>query len=84
MCAGTLVQFGIPRVVIGDVVHASSDDTIQFMRDKGIEVVVMDPQTSKAAHDCVELVRRFRNEKPEAMVGRLGRWSESGIGHPIT
>ena len=75
MCAGTLVQFGIPRVVIGDVVNASSDETIQFMRSKGIEVVVMDPQISNAARDCVELVRRFRNEKPE-------QWLEDWGGGP--
>jgi len=75
MCAGTLVQFGIPRVVIGDVVNASSDETIQFMRGKGIEVVVMDPQISNAARDCVELVRRFRNEKPE-------QWLEDWGGGP--
>jgi creatinine deaminase len=75
MCAGTLVQFGIPRVVIGDVVNASSDETIQFMRGKGIEVVVMDPQISNAARDCVELVGRFRNEKPQ-------QWLEDWGGGP--
>src|ERR1035438_6747737 len=56
MCAGTIVQFGIPRVVIGDVVNASSDETIRFMRGKGIEVIVMEPQTSESARACVELV----------------------------
>ena len=75
MCAGTIVQFGIPRVVIGDVLNASSDETIRFMRDKGLEVVVMDPQTSKAARDCVELVARFRSEKPEL-------WTEDWGGGP--
>ena len=75
MCAGTLVQFGIPRVVIGDVVNASSDETIQFMRGKGIEVVVMDPHTSIAARDCVELVRKFRTEKP-------AQWLEDWGGGP--
>lgn len=48
MCAGAIVQFGIPRVVIGDAVNASSDETIRFMRAKG-----------------VELVGRFRREKPD-------------------
>ena len=65
MCAGTIVQFGIPRVVIGDVVNASSDETIRFMRSKGVEVVVMDPQASAAARDCVALVTMFRSEQPE-------------------
>ncbi len=75
MCAGTIVQFGIPRVVIGDVVNASSDETIRFMRAKGLEVVVMDPQTSKAARDCVELVGKFRSEKPD-------QWMEDWGGGP--
>jgi cytosine/creatinine deaminase len=39
MCTGTIVQFGIPRVVIS-VVNASSDETIRFMRSRGIEVVI--------------------------------------------
>lgn len=75
MCAGTLVQFGIPRVVIGDRVNASGDETIRFMRSKGLEVLVMDPRTSAAARDCVELVRRFRSEKPEL-------WMEDWGGGP--
>jgi cytosine deaminase len=65
MCAGTIVQFGIPRVVIGDVANASSDETIRFMRGQGVEVIVMDAQASPAARDCVALVARFRAEKPE-------------------
>ena len=65
MCAGTIVQFGIPRVVIGDVENASSDETIRFMRAHGVEVVVMDPATSPAARACVDLVARFRRERPE-------------------
>jgi cytosine deaminase len=75
MCAGTIVQFGIPRVVIGDVVNASSDETIRFMRAKGVEVVVMDPEKSPAARACVALVRRFRAEKPD-------QWLEDWGGGP--
>ena len=65
MCAGAMVQFGIPRVVIGDVVNASSDETIRFMRRRGIDVIVMDPASSEAARGCVELATRFRHERPE-------------------
>jgi len=64
MCAGTIVQFGIPRVVIGDAANASSDETIRFMRRHGIEVVVLDAATSAAARDCIALVERFRREQP--------------------
>ncbi len=65
MCAGTIVQFGIPRVVVGDVANAASDETIRFLRQHGVEVVVMDPQRSAAASRCVALAARFRREKPE-------------------
>jgi creatinine deaminase len=65
MCAGTIAQFGIPRVVIGDVTNASSDETVRFLRSRGIEVIAMDPSRSSAARGCVELVARFRREKPE-------------------
>jgi cytosine deaminase len=65
MCAGAIAQFGIPRVVNGDVTNASSDETLHFLRSRGIEVIVLDPNTSKAARGCVDLASRFRQEKPE-------------------
>lgn len=65
MCTGAIVQFAIPRVVIADTENASSDETIRFMRGKGIEVVVLDPGRSTAARACIELTRRFREIKPE-------------------
>src|SRR5216683_7081784 len=46
MCTGAIVQFGIPRVVVGDATNSSSDETILFMRSRGIEVIVMNPATS--------------------------------------
>ena len=65
MCAGAIAQFGIPRVVIGDAENASSDETIRFMRGRGIDVVVLDPARSDAARKCIDLARRFREVKPE-------------------
>ena len=75
MCAGTIAQFGIPRVVIGDVVNASGDETIRFLRGRGVEVIVLDPQASEAARQCVELVAKFRAEKP-------AQWLEDWGGGP--
>lgn len=65
MCTGTIAQFGIPRVVIGDVANASSDETILFLQKRGIEVVVLDPASSKAARDCIALCDAFKKEKPD-------------------
>lgn len=65
LCAGGIVQFGIPRVVIGDATNAASDETIRFMRGRGIEVIVLDSESSHAARHCATLTARFRQEKPE-------------------
>ena len=75
MCAGAITQFGIPRVVIADVANASNDETIRFLRSRGIEVVVMDPNREKVARDCIDLAARFRQEKP-------GQWLEDWGGGP--
>src|SRR5262245_18071256 len=72
MCTGTIIQFGIPRVVIGDVANASSDETVRFMRSRGIDVVVMDPVSSAAARDCVALCAKFRQEKPDLWMDDWG------------
>jgi cytosine deaminase len=57
MCAGTIVQFGIPRVVIGDSRNFGGNE--EFLRSRGVEVIVADDP------DCVELMRKFIGEKPE-------------------
>jgi cytosine deaminase len=61
MCAGTIVQFKIPRVVIGENVNFGGN--IEFLRERGVEVVVLE------SPGCIELMRRFIAEKP-------GLWNE--------
>ncbi len=56
MCAGTIVQFRIPRVVVNDQVN--SPGNVDFLRSRGVEVEVVDDP------DSIALVRRFREEKP--------------------
>lgn len=75
MCTGAIIQFGIPRVVVGDIANASSDETLRFLRSKGVEVIVMDLETSSAAQQCVELAAQFRREKP-------AQWLEDWGGGP--
>jgi cytosine deaminase len=65
MCAGAIAMFGIPRVVIGDVANAGSDETIRFLRARGVEVVVMDPGTSPAAAGCIALDAQARRERKD-------------------
>ena len=57
MCSGTILQFGIPRVVVGENVSFGGNE--QFLRSRGVEVIVADDP------DCKALMARFMREKPE-------------------
>ena len=57
MCSGTIVQFGIPRVVVGE--NATFGGNEDFLRSRGVEVVVLDDAR------CQALMRRFQREQPE-------------------
>ena len=57
MCSGTVIQFGIERVVIGEDVNFEGN--LKFLRDRGIEVIVADDG------DCIALMKKFIAEKPE-------------------
>ena len=72
MCAGAIAQFGIPRVVIGDTANASSTETLDFLKGRGIEILIMDPKTSPAADACVQLATRFRQEQPALWIEDWG------------
>jgi creatinine deaminase len=61
MCAGTIFQFNIPRVVVGDVTN--SEGNVKFLRERGVEVVILEHQ------GCIDLVKKFMIEKPKL-------WSE--------
>lgn len=56
MCSGTIVQFDIPRVVIGENVNFGGNEA--FLRERGVEVVLANDQ------DCIDLMKRFIDEKP--------------------
>ena len=57
MCTGTIIQFGIPRVVIGENTTFGGNE--DFLRSHGVEVIVADDP------NCIALMRRFIDEKPE-------------------
>lgn len=57
MCAGTIVQFGIPRVVIAENTTFGGNEA--FLRERGVEVIVADDA------DCIALMTRFIAEKPQ-------------------
>ena len=57
MCSGTIVQFGVSRVVIGE--NQTFGGNEEFLRERGVEVIIaQDP-------DCVALMTKFIEEQPE-------------------
>jgi cytosine deaminase len=57
MCTGTILQFGIQRVVIGE--DRNFPGNIDFLSERGVEVVLLDDR------DCIELMSKFIAERPE-------------------
>jgi len=57
MCTGTIIQFGIPRVVIGENTTFGGNE--EFLRSKGVEVIIADDP------ECIALMTKFIAEKPE-------------------
>lgn len=57
MCTGTILQFSIPRVVVGE--RQNFEGNCDFLAERGVEVVLLnDP-------GCIDLMKRFIQEKPD-------------------
>jgi cytosine deaminase len=56
MCAGAILLYGIPRVVIGE--HRTFMGAEDLLRDHGVEVVVVD------SAECVEMMAEFVAAEP--------------------
>lgn len=65
MCSGTIVQFGIQRVVIGENRNFGGNE--DFLRGKGIEVILLDDPK------CIELMGRLIAEKPQLWNEDIGQ-----------
>ncbi|MCU1515945.1 MAG: Cytosine deaminase [Pseudarthrobacter sp.] len=57
MCTGTIIQFKIPRVVVGEAETFPGE--FDLLRSRGVDVVVLNDAR------CVEMMRTFQNEHPE-------------------
>jgi creatinine deaminase len=57
MCAGAILQFGIPRVVIGEAQTFTGN--IEFLESHNIAVTLLNDV------DCIELMSRFIRERPD-------------------
>ncbi|MFA5965408.1 MAG: nucleoside deaminase [Sphingomonas sp.] len=56
MCAGTIVQFGIPHVVIAENANFGGNEA--FLRERGVRVDIVDDPA------CTALMARFIAERP--------------------
>ena len=57
MCSGTIIQFKIPRVVIGETINFQGN--IDFLKSHGVEVILLDDLLS------IEMMKHFIEENPE-------------------
>jgi len=57
MCTGTVIQFKIPRVVVGEAETFPGE--FDLLRSRGVEVVVLDDPR------CVDMMRTFQEKHPE-------------------
>jgi cytosine deaminase len=57
MCAGAILLYKIPRVVIGENVNFQGEEGL--LKSRGVHVVVLDDK------DCIALMKKFIEEKPE-------------------
>ncbi|HZH69355.1 MAG TPA: nucleoside deaminase [Flavobacteriaceae bacterium] len=64
MCAGTIVQFKIPKVIVGESETFSGART--FMEQHGVEVIDLNLQ------ECKDLLQRFIEKKPDIWYEDIG------------
>ena len=57
MCSGTILLYGIPKVVIGENKTFMGEE--QWLRDRGVSVTVLD------SPECYELMQDFIRQQPE-------------------
>jgi cytosine deaminase len=57
MCTGTILQFKIPRVVVGE--DASYAGELDYLRSRGVEVVVLNDRR------CIDMMTEFQRDHPE-------------------
>ncbi|HHH49801.1 MAG TPA: nucleoside deaminase [Saprospiraceae bacterium] len=56
MCSGTILLYGIPKVVIGENKTFMGEE--QLLQSKGVDVTIVNNQ------ECIDLMTKFIHEKP--------------------
>ena len=65
MCSGTVLLYGIPRVVIGE--NKTFKGPEDYMKSRGVELVIVD------SPECKALMIQFIREKPEVWNEDIGK-----------
>lgn len=65
MCSGTVLLYGIPKVVIGE--NETFTGPEDYLRSRGVELVLIDSQ------ECKDLMAEFIQENPEIWNEDIGK-----------
>lgn len=57
MCTGTIIQFGLGRVVIGE--DKNFPGNIGLLKERGVDVTLLDDP------ECIQLMKSFISERPD-------------------
>lgn len=72
LCAGAIVQFKIPRVVVGE--HRNFSGELEWLRERGVEVVILDDGQAE------QMMREFILNRPELWNEDIAQQTEGA--HP--
>jgi cytosine/creatinine deaminase len=72
LCAGAILQFGIPKIVIGDITNFAGGEcgsvkSMQLLRECGVEIVEAQDK------DCAEMMGKFLQENAALFRENLGQ-----------
>jgi cytosine/creatinine deaminase len=65
MCAGAIVQFAIPRVIVGE--SRTFPGAAQWLQERGVDVVDLD------LRECHQMLQAFITAHPEVWLEDIGR-----------
>jgi len=69
MCAGTIVQFKIPKVIVGE--SKSFSGAKDFMIQHGVEIIDLN------LPECIEMMNEFIQKRPDIWYEDIGELDES-------
>lgn len=65
MCTGAIIQFQIPRVIVGEAQTFPGE--LELLRERGVDVVVLDDP------ECIDLMLSFQQAHPRLWAEDIGR-----------